>query len=383
MNKNDLLKILVATGLAVTDTACTKSDDMPLPKERNDDQKEVSLKSSPDTFVPFTPIAEIELPQNIQNEMIAVARLTHDIFYNPELAQRFSENPEAYVESIGLPEVTLELNSLEIRAAIAMGDPDIRNAIMRNDLIGYVALLEERYIDYTHIQIDKDLEEFLKIEIERNPELKRVLSKYKDDNLSFRAAYPIFVAVPMVAYAMYAVASQAAIAYNAAAAINAYAAINLSFWLNVHSSVNTSTNTSSSISSSASSTSAFNVDSSSVSTSSVNTTQYSYFQTMYPVSSSANSYVVVNTSEKIHSDITDVHDNVITRNPVIKIWGAETNNDDIPVLHQLIENNVEDVAKMIESSKFYQEAEEKITPEELRNILRKPITQKMVDQGLL
>ena len=70
-------------------------------------------------------------------------------------------------------------------------------------------------------------------------------------------------------------------------------------------------------------------------------------------------------------------------NPILKIWGIETDQDDIFIINELIDQKVE---KLIEAMKIvaqYQNREIKMSDDELKSYLRKPITQEMIDLGLL
>jgi hypothetical protein len=61
----------------------------------------------------------------------------------------------------------------------------------------------------------------------------------------------------------------------------------------------------------------------------------------------------------------------------------ETNSKDTYILNEIIDQHVENAAKMIESTSVYKSSPEKIEPTKLRNLLRKPITEKFIDLDLL
>jgi len=72
------------------------------------------------------------------NRLLAIEKLALDIFQDSQAARAFAVNPEEYLRRSGLPDVTLDLNSQEVRIAMAIGDPLARQAATRGDVEGFV-----------------------------------------------------------------------------------------------------------------------------------------------------------------------------------------------------------------------------------------------------
>ncbi len=62
------------------------------------------------------------------DRLLAIEKLVLDIFQDSDAARAFAVNPEEYLRRYGFTNVKLDLNSEEIRAAMAVGDPLARQA---------------------------------------------------------------------------------------------------------------------------------------------------------------------------------------------------------------------------------------------------------------
>jgi hypothetical protein len=89
-------------------------------------------------------LARTDLPPMVWDEMVALGLLARDVFDDPGVAQAFSRDPGGYLESIGLPEVGLDPNTAEVKAALALGDPGVRRALERDDPAEFLRVLEDR-----------------------------------------------------------------------------------------------------------------------------------------------------------------------------------------------------------------------------------------------
>jgi hypothetical protein len=72
------------------------------------------------------------------NKLLALEKLALDIFENSDAARAFALHPEEYLRRAGLADVKLDLNSPEIRVAMAVGDPKARAAAQKGDVEGFV-----------------------------------------------------------------------------------------------------------------------------------------------------------------------------------------------------------------------------------------------------
>ena len=74
-----------------------------------------------------------------QNRLMAVEKLALEYVLNDPLAARaFAVNPDEYLRQMGFTNVKLDLNSQEVRAAMAMGDPRVKEAANRGDVTGFI-----------------------------------------------------------------------------------------------------------------------------------------------------------------------------------------------------------------------------------------------------
>jgi hypothetical protein len=81
------------------------------------------------------------------DRLIALEKLAIDIFSDSASARAFATNPQEYLAQAGFREVTLDLNSLEIRLAMAMGDPKVRQAAAQGDTVGFVRAVMDQGLD--------------------------------------------------------------------------------------------------------------------------------------------------------------------------------------------------------------------------------------------
>jgi len=73
-----------------------------------------------------------------QNHLLAIEKLTMDVLNDPLAARAFAVNPDEYLKQMGFTNVKLDLNSQEVRVAMAMGDQRVREAANRGDVTGFI-----------------------------------------------------------------------------------------------------------------------------------------------------------------------------------------------------------------------------------------------------
>jgi len=107
----------------------------------------------PDSVRPITPLehnllrlsmSRTDLPPEAWQDVAALSLLARDVFDNPGVARSFSRDPAAYLKTVGLDDVRLDPEAIEVKVALALGDPDVRGAIDREDPRGFVQALEAR-----------------------------------------------------------------------------------------------------------------------------------------------------------------------------------------------------------------------------------------------
>src|SRR5262245_33858981 len=84
------------------------------------------------------------LPPEAWQDVAALSFLARDVFDNPGVARSFSRDPAAYLKAVGLDDVRLDPEAIEVKVALALGDPDVRDAIDREDPRAFVQALETR-----------------------------------------------------------------------------------------------------------------------------------------------------------------------------------------------------------------------------------------------
>src|SRR5438105_10148726 len=70
--------------------------------------------------------------------LLAIEKLVLDIFHDSQAARAFAVNPDEYLLRYGFTDVKLDLNSQEVRMAMAVGDPVAREAAARGDVDGFI-----------------------------------------------------------------------------------------------------------------------------------------------------------------------------------------------------------------------------------------------------
>ena len=73
-----------------------------------------------------------------QNRLLALEKVALDIFNNPLAARAFAVNPEEYLAQSGFPGIKLDLNSQEVRIAMALGDPAVKEAARKGDVDAFL-----------------------------------------------------------------------------------------------------------------------------------------------------------------------------------------------------------------------------------------------------
>ncbi len=107
----------------------------------------------PESVRPRTPLehdllrlslSRTDVPPEAWRDVVALSLLAQDVFDNPEVASTFSRDPNGYLKAIGLDDVRLDPGAIEVKVALALGDPDVRGAIERDDPRAFVQALEGR-----------------------------------------------------------------------------------------------------------------------------------------------------------------------------------------------------------------------------------------------
>lgn len=362
MKKANLIRLLASLGIIAVDTSCENSDQYYETNTATPNNEAFTSTTADIDFKPFTPISEIRLNKQISHKIMAIAKLSHDVFLDSEVAKEFSQDPKRYLRSIGLGDVDLDIDCVEVKAVLALGDQEIKDALVRNDYNEYINLLESKnYLNYNTIKCDKELANYLSQQIDDNPQLKALMKQEADLSPGIQAVaiFPF--------YAVAVAVSQAAVAYNVAAAVNAGVAINVGAWVNVAAWVNVSTPSSASSSAS----------------SGVSTSGTMEISAGGGCSTSNCHMAAAAKSAEYGSFANRLTHESFTNNPVLKIWGYETNKSDLYVVNPLIERQVEEITNMVENLDIYKRTKHKLKTEELKNLLRKPVTQKMIDFGLI
>lgn len=88
------------------------------------------------------------------NRLLALEKLAMDIFSNSASARAFAVNPTEYMVRAGFPDVKLDLNSPEVRLAMAMGDPKVRQSAAQGDAVGFVrAVMDQGLKDLSVLRL--------------------------------------------------------------------------------------------------------------------------------------------------------------------------------------------------------------------------------------
>jgi hypothetical protein len=89
-------------------------------------------------------LARTDLPPGTWDDLVALSLLAQDVFDHPEVAQAFARNPQGYLRTIGLDEVALDPKATEVKVALALGDPEVRAAILNDDPRAFLQVIENR-----------------------------------------------------------------------------------------------------------------------------------------------------------------------------------------------------------------------------------------------
>ena len=89
-------------------------------------------------------LSRTDVPPEAWQDVAALSLLAQHIFDDSNVATTFSRDPAAYLKAIGLPDVRLDPSTVEVKVALALGDPEIRAAIQRDDPRAFVQALETR-----------------------------------------------------------------------------------------------------------------------------------------------------------------------------------------------------------------------------------------------
>lgn len=331
MNKKNLIACLAGLGLIVMNSSCEKD-------ELNQGQKEGQdvLSGSASNKIGFTPLYELELPDDVLNQLVALSSLSNDIFKDPSVAQSFSSDPKKYLASIGMPSNALDINSLEVKAVLALGDKEVREAINNNDLTRFVKLLDAKgYLSVnkmstkSSLEINDRLQGYLIQSFKEIPELQGYVKNFESlanskskSKSSVSSVNPdsgesidaIFVAIVAV-YVLVVVHSQLGVSYNVVAVLNVGVGVNIAVETNVTVS---------------------GVDESSIN----------------------------------------------MNNPVLKIYGLETQTNDIYVANAYVEQTLDQIVDMTKQLEISRDVRSVMSDQVLRESLRAPVTQRMIDLGM-
>ena len=89
-------------------------------------------------------LSRTDVPPEAWQDVAALSLLAQNIFDDPDIARTFTRDPAAYLKAIGLEDVRLDPEAVEVKVALALGDPEIRAAIQRDDPRAFVQALEAR-----------------------------------------------------------------------------------------------------------------------------------------------------------------------------------------------------------------------------------------------
>lgn len=89
-------------------------------------------------------IARTDLPPGTWDDVVALGLLAQDVFERPEVARALARDPHGYLRTIGLEEVALDPQAIEVKVALALGDPDVRAAIEADDPRAFLQAIENR-----------------------------------------------------------------------------------------------------------------------------------------------------------------------------------------------------------------------------------------------
>jgi hypothetical protein len=73
-----------------------------------------------------------------------MVRICADIVKNPVIAKQFAKNPTALAESYGVTDLQIDFDDELWKLVVALGDEDIHNAIINNDISNFLRLCKEK-----------------------------------------------------------------------------------------------------------------------------------------------------------------------------------------------------------------------------------------------
>ena len=305
MKKKSLVKYLGLMGLTLVATSCEKEEGTKQVKEK---QGHSSPQKGQSQKIGFTPIVELSLPDSVAKQIMALSSLIEDVFGDTLDIQSFLNDPQKYFTSMGIDNCNIDLNSVEMKAILAMRDQDVKNAIIARDLHKFIQLLESKnYISSGHIYFNGFLKKHLEHQLANNQDIKKLLKEWPE----ITEASP-FVWATVIAIVV--------------AAVYIVAAVEVYFWVDT---------------------------------------------------------VGLPDDKPTSAMPSPLNPGFNFDNPVLKIWGLETQSNDILVVNELIEQNVDRLVALIENMDVYKKSNMQMEHEDLKNLIRKPVTQYFIDAGLL
>ncbi len=138
---NEKLKKSIATVLipSILLPSCTTYDEYFI----NDDVSSINNK------LPIKPLDEsIAVPLIINTNdyklLYFINEIAKDIIKTPLIAKEFAKNPREFASAYGLNDLNINLDDQLWQLVLALGDEDIHNAIITNDIAGYISLCSEK-----------------------------------------------------------------------------------------------------------------------------------------------------------------------------------------------------------------------------------------------
>lgn len=100
-------------------------------------QPEVFIESAPGAALAQASTIHFDKKKD-RDRLLALEKLALDIFNDPLAARAFAVNPDEYMRRGGFPNVGVDLNSQEVKIAMALGDPAVREAARRGDVDSFL-----------------------------------------------------------------------------------------------------------------------------------------------------------------------------------------------------------------------------------------------------
>jgi len=151
MKKNSLIKYLSLMGLTLASTSCEKQEKQSFEENENYPSP---LQKSLAQKIGYTPLVELHLPDSVNNQIIALATLVQDVFDDHSVAQRFSQNPKEYLESKGLMNCNIDLNSVEVKTN--ENDVPVVNELIEQNVYKIVKTIENMDIYKQNTNINRE-----------------------------------------------------------------------------------------------------------------------------------------------------------------------------------------------------------------------------------